>query len=206
MKRSLVARIPALAIVVFIFLPILHASDLPDVDTVLERFVEAVGGRATLELIDARRFRGTIVQELSWKVPQHQETPFVAETNSGGRVLYAESPEWVDLPRFDNGEPRRKLRWLMHPRFALVVEQFFPGLQVAGREFRNGRSVIVLAPESLPYEHYALYFDEQTGLLNHIGYHNDIPDWRERDGVMFPTRMVFGRKGGHTTYLFDDVR
>jgi hypothetical protein len=186
--------------------PVAAADDLPEVEQVLDRFVEAVGGRAALERIEVRRFRGTIVQDLTWKEPQHQETPFVAETGAGGRVRYAESADWADLPELDSGEPRRKLRWLMHPRFALVAEEFFPDLEVTGREVRGGRAVIVLAPEELPYEHYALYFDEETGLLNHIGYHNELPDWRNVDGVLFPGRIVFGRKGGHTTWVFEEVR
>jgi hypothetical protein len=185
--------------------PALGAADLPDADAVLERFVDAVGGRATLEQLDARRFRGTIVQDLTWKDPQHTETPFIAETDGSGLVRYVESTSWADLPESDNGEPRRKLRWLMHPRFALVVEEFFPDLRVTGREVREGHEVIVLAPGELPYEHYALYFDEQTGLLRHVGYHNDVQDWKPVDGVLFPHRWVFGRKGGHTTYVFDQV-
>lgn len=185
--------------------PVASAEDLPAVSEVLERFVEAVGGRATLERIELRRCRGTIVQDLSWHDPPHSETPFVVEADAHGTVRYAESESWADLPADDDGALQRKLRWIVHPRFALVVETFFPGLRVTGREMRAGRSVIVLAPADLPYEHYALYFDEATGLLAHVGYHNDLQDWREVDGVRFPSRWVFGRKGGHTTYRFDEL-
>ncbi len=183
----------------------LEVEDLPDAGAVLDRFVEAVGGRTVLESVNVRRFRGTIVQDLTWTEPTHRETPFVAEADGNGGIRYAESVDWADLPELDTGEPRRKLRWLMHPRFALVVGDFFPDLRVTGHEVRDGRSVIVLAPHGLPFEHYALYFDEQTGLLRHVGYHNDVEDWRTFDGVLFPCRWVFGRKGGHTTYVFDQV-
>jgi hypothetical protein len=185
--------------------PVALAADLPDTEAVLARFVEVVGGRAALERLDARRYRGTIVQDLTWKEPRHQETPFVAEADVDGRVLYAESADWTELPELDDGEPRRKLRWLMHPRFALVVEDFFPDLRVTGREVREGRAVVVLAPRDLPFEHYALYFDEESGVLRHVGYHNDVEDWRAVDGVLFPHRWVFGRKGGHTSYVFEEV-
>jgi hypothetical protein len=172
---------------------------------VLERFVEAVGGRAALEAIDVRHYRGRIVQDLTWKVPRHEEIPFVAEADAGGRVRYTESADWQNLPDLDTGEPRRKLRWLMHARFALVVEEFFPDLELRGREVRAGREVVVLAPSKLPFEHYALYFDLETGLLSHVGYHNDVEDWRAIDGVLFPYRWVFGRKGGHTTFVFEVI-
>ena len=181
------------------------AADPSPADEVLERFVEAVGGRAALEAIDVRHYRGRIVQDLTWKDPQHRELPFVAEADAEGRVYYTESAEWQDLPDLDTGEPSRKLRWLMHARFALVVKEFFPGLEVRGREVRSGREVVVLAPSELPFEHYALYFDVQTGLLNHVGFHNDVQAWRPVDGVLFPHRWIFGRKGGHTTYVFEEI-
>lgn len=185
--------------------PTAHAADLPTTEEVLDRFAEAVGGRAALEVIDVRHYRGRIVQDLTWKDPQHEEVPFVAEADGAGRVRYTESAEWDDLPALDTGEPRRKLRWLMHPGFALVVEEFFPELEVVGHEVRAGREVVVLAPAELPFEHYALYFDVETGLLNHMGYHNDVEDWHRVDGVLLPHRLVFGRKGGHTTYIFEEI-
>jgi len=181
------------------------AGDPPTAGEVLDRFVSAVGGREALEELDLRRTSGTIVQDLSWTDPRHQETPFVAEAHASGRLLYAESRDWADLPTDDTGEPRRKLRWIFHPRFALVVEEYFPGLEVRGREVRDGREVIVLAPRDLPFEHYSLYFDVQTGLLNHVGYHNDLEDWHDVGGVLMPRRWVFGRRGGHTTYHFEEV-
>jgi hypothetical protein len=182
------------------------AGDLPTTDEVLGRFIAAVGGREALESLEQRRVRGTIVQDLSWTDPQHQETPFIALADAAGVVLYAETQDWADLPAVDDGEPRRKLRWILHPRFALVVQEFFPALEVRGRERRAGRDLLVLAPQGLPFEHYALYFDEESGLLRHVGYHNDLEDWREVEGgVLMPGRWIFGRKGGHTTYVFEEV-
>lgn len=181
------------------------AAELPTTEEVLVRFVVAVGGREAMEEVHVRHYRGVIVQDLSWKEPRHQETPFVAESSSGGQVRYAEATSWLGLPTEDDGTPRDKLRWLIHPRFALVVEQFFPDLEVKGRELREGRSVIVLESGPLPREHYALYFDEESGLLAHIGYHTDLRDWRRVDDVLVPMRWVFGRKGGHTTYLVKEV-
>lgn len=181
------------------------AGDAPTTSEVLAHFIDAVGGRAALEACTVRHYRGTIVEDLSWKDPRHREWPFLAEADTAGGVRYAEVATWAELPAHDDGEPRRKLRWIFHPHFALVVEKFFPDLESTGEETRNGRRVQVLAPRGMKAEHYALYFDGETGLLSHIGYHNDLQDWREVDGVLFPHRWVFGRKGGHTTYVFEEV-
>jgi hypothetical protein len=47
--------------------------------------------------------------------------------------------------------------------------------------------------------------DEETGLLNHVGYHNDLGDWRAVNGVKHPHRWAFGHKGGHTTYISEKI-
>ena len=181
------------------------ADEPVTVREVLDRFVEAVGGAECFADLDVRHYRGTIVQDLSWEDPTHTEVPFLAEADARGQVRYAEVDAWSDLPTAEDTDLRSKLRWVMHPHYALVVEDFFPELTVSGREVRAGRPVVVLAPRDLDYTYYALYFDEESGLLAHIGYHNDLEDWREVDGVLYPHRWVFGRKGGHTTYVFDEV-
>ena len=38
-----------------------------------------------------------------------------------------------------------------------------------------------------------------------MGYHNDVTDYRWVGGVLYPHRVIFGRKGGHTTYVLDEV-
>lgn len=179
------------------------AADLPTTRAVLDRFVAAVGGRAALDRLSVRHYRGTIVQDLTWTDPQHQETPFLAEADAAGCVRYAEAAAWGDLPDSHATDLGDKLRWILHPRFASRVEEFFPGLMVTARETRDGRPVVVLTPRDLNPAYYALSFDEETGLLSHVGYHNDLRDWRVENGVLYPHRWVFGRKGGHTTYVFD---
>jgi hypothetical protein len=181
-------------------------TELPTVEAVLSRFVDAVGGAAALEQRQVEHYQGTIVQDLTWTDPQHQETPFLAEADTEGRVRYAETGAWSDLPDSSATALPARLRWLLHPQFALRIADFFPDLAVSGRELRDGRPVVVLAPRGLKYAYHALFFDEETGLLSHVGYHDDLTDWREADGVLFPRRYVCGRKGGHTTYVFTEVR
>lgn len=181
------------------------ADGLPTVQDVLDRFVEAVGGAQALEAVSERHYSGVIVQDLSWDEPRHSERPFLAEADARGVVRYAEVADWSELPANDSAELRSKLRWIFHPRFALVVEQYFPGLETDRREVREDHNVVVLVPEGLKPEYFSLYFDEDSGLLTHVGYHNWLEGWREVDGVMYPHRWVFGRKGGHTTYVWNTV-
>ncbi len=54
-------------------------------------------------------------------------------------------------------------------------------------------------------EYYTLYFDIESGLLARIGYHWYIEGYEEVDGVLFPHRVIAGRKGGSVTYAFDEI-
>lgn len=183
----------------------LPANELPTTEAVLDRFVQAVGGSEALDVFGERHYRGIIIQNLSWTEPHHRETPFLASGDAEGKVRYAEVSDWADLPAGDATNLRTKLRWIFHPHFALVVESFFPGLRVDRREVRDECNVIVLVPGNLKPEYFSLYFDEDSGLLSHVGYHNWLTDWREVDGVRYPHRWVFGRKGGHTTYILEEI-
>lgn len=194
-----------------VFIAILAATavsagdELPTVEAVLDHFVTAVGGAEILNGVEERHYRGTIVQDLSWKEPAHQETPFLAAADADGHVRYAEVESWAELPAADAKDLRSKLRWIFHPRFALQVEEFFPNLRFSHCEEYQDGYLAVLVPQDLKPEYYSLYFDQTTGLLVQIGYHNWLRDWREVDGVLYPHEWVFGRKGGHTTYVWDEV-
>lgn len=172
------------------------AEELPSLEEVLGYFIVAVGGADALQGIDERHYRGTIVQDLDRDKPQHRETPFMAVADATGKVRYAEGNDWPELPDEDAVELQAKLRWILHPRFALVVGDFFPGLSVERREVRNGRDVLVLVPKGLKPEYYSLYFDEETGLLNHVGYHNELGDWRELNGVLHRIVGCLAEKAG----------
>lgn len=182
------------------------AEEWPSATGVLENFVAAVGGERALAARDSIRFTGIIVEEIEGREPSRTSTPFRAVGRADGSLRYAESETWSDLPAVDTGEPSKKLRWLMHPRFALVLPEFFPGLEVVRREARDGRPFVVMVPAVGKFAHDALYFEESSGLLQHLGYFIDLRDWRPEGGVLFPHEIVFSRKGGHTTYRFDKVQ
>ncbi len=179
------------------------AADAPTVADVLARFVAAVGGEEALQKVETRRSHGRIVQDLTWTDPNHQETPIVIVADASGEIRYAESTDWAALGRATDSDLNLKLRWLFHPRYALVVQDFFPDLEMKGVQERDGRQVVVLDSPHLEFAYYALYFDLETGLLSHMGYHNEVGSYRSVDGVLYPHRVVFGRKGGHKTYVLD---
>jgi hypothetical protein len=191
------------------------------VERVLQKYIEAVGGREAIEKLRTRSIEGTFTKDLHWDDPPYESYKMVILSDARGGTLvdehkpgarrmegYDGSVNWVKDE--DGVELRRKfylrkIAWACNPQSALRVEQYFPGLSINRAEPGRGPDFYVLEPEGLPSEHYALYFDKRTGLLRHIGYHWNVEDYREVDGVLVPHRLVAGRKGGSCTYQFEEI-
>jgi hypothetical protein len=92
---------------------------------------------------------------------------------------------------------------LLNPQNALRIEDYWPDLKYDGTEQVRGMTVHVV---NAPTIHRPMLFDSATGLLVGFGHNFEIDDYREVDGVMVPHRVMMSRKGGSTTYEFDEVR
>ena len=102
------------------------ADELPAVQDVLARFVEAVGGAQALEAVSERHYSGTIVQDLSWDDPRYSVKPFLAAADARGVVRYAEVADWSAL--LEHLRPFRRavaLDWRGHGRSGLPAEEDF---------------------------------------------------------------------------------
>ncbi len=189
------------------------------VQAILERYVDAVGGRDALERLSTRICTGKEITDLtSRQQPIYESHYFEA---------YAKIPasyrteEWTDADvyqrgydgqvgwikdkcgaRRDESAGKRRLDWLLNPQNALRVEEYFPGLILEDTQHVRGLTVYVLKSPEL---HRPLFFDTTTGLLIGFGDNWEIHDYRAVDGVLFPHRIILSRKGGSTTYEFDQV-
>ena len=202
--------------------PTEEAAPLPSVDQVLERYVDAVGGREAIGSKSTRVSLGRMVHDLHWRMPPHEVVPMAGYASSSGKILIVEhTSEGIRGEGFDgevtwvqdaSGVETRsdpiwpKMAWLMEPQGALRLEDYFAGLEVTARENVDGRVLYVLEPDGLDRAHYALYFDAETGLLVRIGYYWELKDYREVDGLYLPLRIDMSRKGGSSTLILDSVK
>jgi hypothetical protein len=189
---------------------------------VLTRYVEAVGGSEAVERLVTKICRGSLVHDVSWHDPPHEEIPFEGYGKLGGKVLIVEHvreevrregtdgvASWVqDAGALEIGESSIpiKMAWLCDPRSALRIAEYFPGLVVARDAHSWDRPTYALVSPELKAAHYTLYFDAETGLLVRIGYYWELQDYREVDGVKIPHRIVISRKGGSSTLILDEVK
>jgi hypothetical protein len=190
-------------------------------DEVIERYVEAIGGREAIEKLSTRTMTGILVHNLSWHDPQVETLEFVYRAGSEDRyVRRMTGREGTDQEGFDGTEGWRldhegnllskpdaehdKLAWYANPHHALRIREYFPNPRLAGTREVEGRTYFAVRNDR-PMEYWTLYFDTETCLLGAIGYHNRVEDYREVDGVLLPHRIVCGRKGGSSTFCFETI-
>ncbi len=196
-------------------------AELPTVDQVLDRYIEAVSGREAIEKLDTRVCKLEVTHDLNWTDPKIQVIPMEAYAKDPYLVLWKEhKPSGVRMEGYDGknfwhsegGETvvredpiPLKLRFVYDPRGPLNIEYYFPNLSALSIETVSDRKCFMLQPENLKAAHFALYFDIETGLLTHIGQYWNIEDYRVVDGVMVPFKITMSRKGGSSTYLFESI-
>jgi len=195
------------------------AGELATVESILERYIEAVGGREAIERLTTRVCIGREITDLtSRQQPIYEKLHFEAYskipssyytetwTDAGNYIrAYSGETGWIKDKcgvKVDERAGTYRLDWLLNPQYALRVQEYFPDLTLNGTQQVRGHTVHVL--ES-PACHRPLFFDTTSGLLIGFGHNWEIHDYREVDAVLYPHRIHMSRKGGSTVYEFDMV-
>ncbi|HEX8766566.1 MAG TPA: hypothetical protein VF740_15460, partial [Candidatus Acidoferrum sp.] len=201
-------------------------STLPTVDSVLDRFVQALGGRAALESIKSMVFTGelTISQlKTTGNTTEYFKYPnffaFVAEIPGYGKVrtVYDGKTAW-------NIDPKGGITEISGPELAdisrrsdihwnLKLKEFYPGLKVTGRDKVDGIDAWTLEATVDGWT-YRLYFDSATGLL--VRFDTDthkpagdssvlIADYRDVGKVRFAYSASMASSGGGWSRKLSEV-
>jgi len=181
-------------------------GQVPDVDQVLNRFVSVLGGKEELEKIHTMIFRGTMelpdfkangttAEYFKYpdhfaaitEIPGHGTTKFVYDGHDGWQVDPKNGFTQVSGADLADIQRRANIHW------DLKLHEFYPNIQVKGREVVNGEDAWKLeaAVENSTYD---LFFSVKTGLL--IRFDTDqhvengtssvsISDYRPVDKVLF---------------------
>ncbi len=185
-----------------------EASPLPTVEQLLERYVQAVGGREAIEKVTSRVLKGSRVGADGVLVPEeiYSKAPNkllvitsypkqVFRTGFNGSQGWARSNETArDLPAEMLAQVRREAEFYKETR----LKDLYSKLAVVGRALVGEREAFVV--EATPTEGGSpekLYFDVQTGLLvrkyseaktvlGQFPTETDYEDYREVDGVKLP--------------------
>jgi hypothetical protein len=194
-----------------------HTS--PAVDQILERYIEAVGGRDAVAKLRTRVMTGRLVTDLpSRSPPVYEEVSIEIRAASANGYLVTEqsaggtrwdgfdgaiqwSQDGVRVTLHDRVDVR--FAWLVDPQNALRMREYFPDLRLRGSRRLEDRLVYVVDMDN--DESHALCFDAASGLLVRLGYNRELGEYRTVDGVQVPFRVALSRKGGSSTYVFDRI-
>jgi hypothetical protein len=185
------------------------SSATPSADQILDRYVEAIGGRAAWKKLTSRISTGTIdIPEMSasGSVENREKAPnrslsTVTINGSSFRQGFDGTAGWSDDPKFglrelSDGEleDTRRDADFYHP---LDLHILYSNFTVTGREKIGEHVAYAVEAARAGAEPDKLYFDIQTGLLLRIlsrrftadgveTFQDDLEDYREVDGVKLP--------------------
>jgi caffeoyl-CoA O-methyltransferase len=192
---------------------------LPTLEQILERYVEAVGGQEVIRKLTTRVCKGRYIDDRPYAGPK-KIIPFETFSKIPDKSLFImRDPENREKEGFDgnirwrqdnNGLIRRENRerslmdYFLDPQNALRIEEYFPEMELRGMMKLRDHEVYVVE-NSRTSPHYTLYFDVESGILIQIGFY-ELHEYKEVDGIRFPFRLEYSRKGGSNTYVFEDVQ
>jgi hypothetical protein len=192
-------------------------EDLPPLELVLARYIDALGGEEAIRNLDTRVSSMRIVTDLKWDPPVYEVDSLSVHGNASGEFLVVTrtsdgvmlegcdgDEEWkIDFEGkvFDFHAKNARDRWMTDPQFPLKLPQYFPDMEVVGLDFREGDWLYIVDVDG--DESHRVGFDVETGLLRWFGYHREFRDYEEVDGVMMPRRVIYERKGGSSTFIVD---
>ena len=183
------------------------AEPLPTVDQVLDKYVQAMGGRAAIEKVKSRVMKGSQINAMATiPIETYQAAPdkvvSILTTPRQGVMMsgYNGHVGWVKNQRGQrelSGAQLAQMKRGADFYGDLKLKEIYPGLEVVDREKVGEKVAYVLASQSSPNRIEKLYFDTQTGLLLRIQTitqtllapipeQMDFEDYRDVDGVMLP--------------------
>jgi len=190
-------------------------TDLPSASEVIEKYIQAVGGAASIQKVSSRAESGTVTFGVGPALPIEilSKSPFqqamIVHLPAGdsltvldGQSGWSRSPSGParDMPQADIEGAKLDADL----QFPINVKKTFQELKVVRTEKIGEHDVILLFATNSSGPPLELYFDRQTGLLlrqlrfgsSPLGLNPtqiDYDDYKEFDGIQVPTHRVIIR-------------
>lgn len=206
------------------------AAALPSADQIIDKYVQALGGKAAIEKLNSRQSKGT------FDLPAMGVTaPFESYSKAPNKSMFIINIEgFGSVQRGYNGalgwdaNPQTGLRELSGSELAQIklgsdfyrdakLMQLFPKMTVKGIEKVSDRDAYLIEATSADGITEKMYFDTQTGLLVRTDMEADTPqgkvpatilmsDYREVDGVKIPFTMMQKTSSFEFTIKLESVK
>jgi photosynthetic reaction center cytochrome c subunit len=196
-------------------------------ETLLDKYLQAVGGAAAIEKITTRVMTGTITfGDRNVAIDIYSKDP-------DKRISFSHTPDGDSVTAFDGregwlgfpGRPAREMRGSeldaaamdadLH--FAAHLKGMFSEAQMHGVEKIGDHDAYLVIGRREGKPPLRLYFDEQSGLLVRLVRYGETPlgrmptqidyaDYREAGGVKIPFRWTLARPSGRFTIQVSEVK
>jgi photosynthetic reaction center cytochrome c subunit len=204
------------------------AKPVPSSDAILDKYLQAVGGREAVEKITSR------VEKASLTTPGGQEVAIdIYAKAPDKRISMMHMKDGDSVTAFDGHQgwlsnPGRPVRPMSEQdnnvakldadlHFAADVKQLFANFHVFETEKIGDREVYLVVASNEGKPPVRLYFDAQSGLLVRMIRYTETPlgrnpsqvdfaDYRDADGVKIPFRWTLARPGQRFTIQVSAVK
>lgn len=194
---------------------------LPTLDSILQRYIEALGGKEAIENIHSRNLMGELTHDYPGENPPRTVLPaeaiaaatdkwrLILKTSAGVQQMGFDGERgWTqdaDRILIDSRQARSRLAFLFHPGAPLRLKDYFSQLSLQGEVVREGRREYAVKAIGASGTPETLFFDAETGLLNRLGENIVVKSYRRMQGVLHPVHIAIARRGGTSTYRFTDI-
>lgn len=185
-------------------------DSLPGVDTILDKYVQATGGKAAYRKLTSRVIKGTIegipgMAALGWEMyaKAPNKTLSVVEITGFGSVTegYDGRVAWANNPgmgaREKTGDELAKVKRESDFYREIKLKTIYPGLACTGKEKVNDEDAYVLEAKATASSQDKMYFSAKSGLMLRQDAEFDTPqgrvktvvypeDYRTVDGIKMP--------------------
>jgi len=185
------------------------AETLPSASQIVDKYVEAIGGKAAWEKLTSRVSKGTFeieqmpgeaTEEIDAKAPDKQLTITDAPSFLVKRG-YNGTAGWEDMPQTGlhdlTGGQLTAMKRYSDFYYPVKLDELYPKMAVKSKESVNGHSAYVveaIPPEGGPEQ---FYFDADSGLLlrhvleidgpdGKVSFDSNFDDYRAVDGIKLP--------------------
>jgi len=194
---------------------------LPSLDSILQKYIEAIGGSESIEKIQTRKLNGELTHDFPGQNPPQIVLPaeviaaapdkwrLILKTSKGVQQMGFDGKRgWTqdaDRILIDQRQARSRLAYLFSPQGPLHLKGFFSGLTLQESLRSGNRKEYAVKATGFRKGQNTLYFDAETGFLNRLGDDIVVDRYHPEGGVLHPVRVVIARRGGTSTYDFKDV-
>lgn len=210
------------------------SQEAPSADQILSRYVDALGGKASIEKLNSRVMKGTIewgekkgVVEYYSKSPnkymsvttlsEEGSAPFTSREGFDGAAGWGVDPKnrsiFRDWTENENVVSKRSRDFYRELR----LKEIYPTIALVKKDKADDREgyVVELTPSSGKPD--GMFFDAQTGLLTYYQFELPAPegkslryvykydDYREVDGVKLPFTII-RKKPSSYTIKFTEIK